>query len=371
MRGQVRRLPAPALLVALLAGCATLGSIIDELSRERPPLPLDEASVASDARIDSTGALAASLVGEGASRQVHLLSSDTAFIRALVLRYRPPRDRRGDPFAWLEQRGSFAVNLEPASDSVMLAQVALVGSPDGHTRVRLRSILLHGPRCPQGEPQAEFIVEPRDRGGPSLRGPVVGSFRARDASWSAPSTYLREPPDEPGPALVDSLLDRTRQVMDSLLQQRLAPRDLPLENTAGRIAVNTLDDEDAADVLAFRLDDGRVRYAVSLREHRRTARQVDALAAVVMVWDGTLVWRQVVFRPTLLQEGRRGPVRPVDGRTRPMYWRRLSAISGFAFKRDYLWMEQVDVGGGQVRWVILEPKSNTIVAAADVEDGCH
>jgi len=361
----------PGLLLGLLAGCATLGTIIGDRSRDRPPLPLDEATVASDARIDSSGVFAASLVGEGTSRQVHLLSSDTVFIRDLILRYRPPRDRRGDPLNWLDRRGTFAIDLDPVTDSAMLSQIVLAGSPDGHARVRLRTILLHGPECRAGQPQAEFIVEPlQRRGGPSLRGPVVGSFRAPNAYWPVKDTYLRDPLAEPDPALTDSLLGRTREVMDSLLERRLPARDLPLERTAGRIAVNTLDNEDAADVLAFRLDDGRIRYAVSLRERRRTGRGGHALAAIVMVWDRTLIWRQVVFRPTLLQYGRREPVRSLDGRTLPLYWRRLQTVSGFAFGRDYLWMEQVDVSGGQVRWVILEPKSNTVVAAADVEDGC-
>jgi hypothetical protein len=203
-----------------------------------------------------------------------------------------------------------------------------------------------------------------------LRGPVVGSFRAPDTDWPSRDTYLRDPPADPPPELVDTLLERTAQVMDSLLAGRLVSRDLPLSRTAGRVALNTLADEDAADVLPFRLDDGRIRYAVSLRESRRTARGADGLAAIVMVWDATLIWRQVVFRPTLLQYGRRGPARAYAGRTLPVFWRRLQAVSGFAFRRDYLWMEQVDVMDGTVRWVMLEPRSNTIVAAADVEDGC-
>jgi hypothetical protein len=33
-------------------------------------------------------------------------------------------------------------------------------------------------------------------------------------------------------------------------------------------------------------------------------------------------------------------------------------------------MEQVDVKNGSVRWLILEPRGNIVVAAADVEDGC-
>ncbi len=37
----------------------------------------------------------------------------------------------------------------------------------------------------------------------------------------------------------------------------------------------------------------------------------------------------------------------------------------------FIWLEQVDVTNRSVRWVIIEPRENTIVAAADVEDGCR
>jgi hypothetical protein len=159
--------------------------------------------------------------------------------------------------------------------------------------------------------------------------------------------------------------------MDSLLEQHLPARDRPLTGEySRRPAINSLADADAADVIPIRLDDGRVRYAVSLRVGRTTARGTEALASIVMIWDATLAWRQVVFLPTLLEYGRRGPVRALGGRTAPLYWRRLQPVSGFAFKRDYVWMEQVDVTAGSVRWVILEPRGNTVVAAADVEDGC-
>jgi hypothetical protein len=45
-------------------------------------------------------------------------------------------------------------------------------------------------------------------------------------------------------------------------------------------------------------------------------------------------------------------------------------VSGFAFRRDYLWMEQVNVEDGSVLWVILEPRGNTVVAAAEMEGPC-
>jgi hypothetical protein len=354
----------------ILSACATLGRLIDDLASERPPLPLVEATVSSDARLDSSGAIAGSFAGEGTSRQVSLLSSDRAFVSALVRRWRPERDRRIDPLEWLERRGTFAVNPDPGIDSALFAQVILAGSPDGHIRVRLRTILLHGARCPEGVPQAELIVEPARASGVSLRGPVVGSFRGPDVHWPVNDSYRREPPPEPPPELVDSLIAETSEVMDSLLAGRLPPRELPLGERPRRLAVNTLANEDAADVTPIRLDDGRIRYAVSLRESRRTARGADGLASIVMIWDATLVWRQVIFQPTLLEYGRRGPVRALGGRTPPLYWRRLQPVSGFAFGRDYLWMEQVNVETESVLWVILEPRGNIIVSAASVADGC-
>ena len=62
-----------AVLLAL-PGCAALGGILDDLATERPPAALDQATIASDARLDSTGRVVGSFVGEGTYRQVHLLS---------------------------------------------------------------------------------------------------------------------------------------------------------------------------------------------------------------------------------------------------------------------------------------------------------
>jgi hypothetical protein len=339
---------------------------------ERPPLPLDAAEISSDARLDSTGALAGSFIGEGTSREVHLLSSDRALVSDLVRQFRPElRDRRADPMSWLSRQKRYAINLDRTRDSMLLRSIMLVGSPDGHTPVRLTGIVLHAASCAGAPPQAEFVVEPQRSNNVSLRGPVVGSFRSPDTKWPVSDRYTRSELPEPSRDLVDTLLAETGRVMDSLLEKRLAARDLPLTGDSRYLSVNTLDDEDAADVIPFRLADGRVRYAVSLRAHRETARGVDVMGAIVMIWDESLQYRQVVFRPTLLELGRRGPTRPFGNRTLPYFWRRLQPVSGFAFRRDYLWMEQVDVGSGEVRWVILEPKENIIVAAADVEDGCR
>ena len=361
---------APVTLGAglLIAGCAQIVKILN--APERPPLPLTEAGISSDARIDSTGAIAGSFVGEGTSRQVHLLSSDPEFIAALVRRWRPERDRRLAPLDWLERRGTWAVNPDRVADSALFSQVMLVGSPDGHTRVRLQSILLYGSSCRQGGPRAELVVEAARNAPVSLRGPVIGTVHDPNTYWHVQDNYRRSPPLDPEPELIDTLVERTGLVLDSILALRLPARELPLSGGYHRLAINSLADEDAADVVAIRLDDGRIRYAVSLRDTRRTARGTQGLGSIVMIWDATLSWRQIVFLPTFLEYGRRGPVRALAGRTPPLYWRRLQPVSGFAFQRDYLWMEQVDVTTGAVRWVILEPKGNVIVAAADVEDGC-
>ena len=86
-------------LVGGLAACSGAGRFLREVFRERPPAPLDSMSVASDARVDSMGYVVGSFVGEGTSRAVHLLSSDTGFIAALARRYRPALDGGWRPLA--------------------------------------------------------------------------------------------------------------------------------------------------------------------------------------------------------------------------------------------------------------------------------
>jgi hypothetical protein len=360
-----------ALLAVPAAGaCAALGSAFDGLG-ERPPSPLDEATVASDARLDSAGALLGSFIGEGTSRQVHLLSSDTALIGELARRYRPANESRGDVWRWLSGRRTFAINLDPVKDAALLDRAVMVGSPAGHTQVDLATIILHGSSCGARGAQAEFVVVPRRSSGPSLRGPVVGSFLEDRSFQVVRRMERRDPVEEPADELVDSLLAWTADAMDSLLEARLPARDRPLARPAGRrLELNGLADDEAADVLAFRLDDGRVRYAVSLRDIRRTGRGTDVLASIVMVWDANGAWRQVVFRPTLLEYRRGRRYRPFGGITGAHFWRRLAPVSGFAFGRDYLWMEQVNVSDGSVLWVVLEPRGNTVVAAAEMEGPC-
>jgi hypothetical protein len=200
----------------------------------------------------------------------------------------------------------------------------------------------------------------------------VGALLAPEDQLTGTAPAYREPPAAPEDVLNDSLLAWTARTMDSLLTRTLSSRDLPLSPARlDRLSLNTLVDDDAADVLPFRVDPRRTRYAVSLRLRRFTARGVPVLTAMVAIWDGTGAWRQVVFRPTVLDYHRGEPSGPLTGVERPWFWRRLDAVSGFAAGRDYLWMEQVDVQDQSVTWVILDPRGNTLVAAAEVAGPCH
>jgi hypothetical protein len=366
-----------AITCLLLLGCAGAGRFLREAFRERPPTPLDSMSVASDARVDSMGYVVGSFVGEGTSRAVHLLSSDTGFIAALARRYRPALERDGD--LWRALARERVITLAPAgrrrtTTGTPLFDRALVGGPDGHTAVVPTTILLHGSPCGPRGAQAEIIVEDHSRTQqPELRGPVLGSFtRSQPAGSSAPSREVfrrRSPAPEPGTALVNDLLARTGRVMDSTLGSqlrslRLRPADdAPLE-------INTLADVDAADVIPFRTSSSLVRYAVSLRERRITQRGDTVVVATVMVWDSAGSWQQVIFRPTVVSL-RRGRLAPYGASTRALIWRRLQPISDVAFERDNVWMEQVDVRDGTVLWGIIQPRGNVVVAAAQVEGSCQ
>ena len=113
-----------------------------------------------------------------------------------------------------------------------------------------------------------------------------------------------------------------------------------------------------------------MRYAVSLRVRRITARADTFVAATVMAWDSAGVWKQTIFRPTLMTL-RRGRLAPYGSQRRSLFWRRLQPISDFGFSRDNLWMEQVDVRAGSVLWGIIQPRGNVVVAAAEVETPCR
>ena len=365
-----------ATLTSGLSGCRGAGRYLGNLLRERPPAPLDSMSVASDLRIDSLGYVVGSFVGEGTTRSVHLLSSDTGLVAELARRYRPDLVQAGEVWQRLARARSVSLTpiyrrrVEPAAPKI---EQAMVGSPLGHTAVTPSAILLHGSQCGWRGAQVEIIVdrEPGDRG-PPLRGPVLGSLTRRDPSSNARTVsefHEREALAPPGEELVDELIQRTAQAIDSVLTASLQslnlrrPDDLELE-------VNTLADIDAADVTSYRVRPNTVRFAVSLRERRITAGSDTLLAAAVMAWDSAGAWQQFIFRPTVLSF-RRGRLAPYGALRRSIFWRRLQPISDFGFERDNLWMEQVDVRGGGVLWGIVQPRGNVVVAAAEVEGPCR
>ncbi len=373
------RFPAIVLAASLAAvsACAPRGGV-DSSFRERAPAPLDSMPVASDVRLDPAGYLAGSLVGEGTSRAVHLLSSDTVLIEALARRFRPDlfRDEFG---VWHNLRRAGTVSLtargrrRTGDRQEPRAALAMVGSPLGHTRVALSEVLLRGSQCIERGARGarlELIVETEPgEGDPPLRGPVLGSFlSAGETERPSRGLVRRDPPPEPSPRLVSSLVERTGTHLDSTFAARFPGLQLrPLHSR--RIEINTLADIDAADVIPFRADGGRIRYAVSLRQ-RRVVGGLDTLVATgVMAWDSAGTWHQEIFHPTLLSStgGRLDAYGPVG---RPVYWRRLQPISDVAYSRDNIWMEQVNVRDGRVVWGIIQPGGNVVVAAAEVEGVC-
>ncbi len=333
-------------------------------------------SVASDVRIDSLGYLVGSFVGEGTSRAVHLLSSDTGLVAGLLRRYRPDLARTGE--VWTRLARERTLTLAPAglrrtTGGAPKVEQAIVGSPLGYTTVKASAIRLHGSQCGWRGSQVEIIVDRNPAGrGPPLRGPVLGSFiRSGAASSGVEDAEFRrrEPIPAPETPLVNDLIERTAAAMDSVLRGRF--RSLGLRRPGDlMIEVNTLADIDAADVTPFRPRAGTVRYGVSLRERRITAGEDTVVAATVMVWDSAGAWQQVVFLPTIISF-RQGRLAPYGALRRSVFWRRLQPISDLGFPRDNLWMEQVDVRGGGVLWGIIQPRGNVVVAAAEVEGPCR
>jgi hypothetical protein len=199
---------------------------------------------------------------------------------------------------------------------------------------------------------------------------VLGSFTTGPAAaMSSEGAAARVPLPYPSPAVVGLLLGRTAQATDSLLAPDYGPGGARVDSVAP-LEVNTLADVDAADVIPFRSSDSTTRYAVSLRSRRLAAAGDTLVAAAVMTWDSAGSRRQVIFRPTLLSL-RGGRLGPAGNPRRSVYWRRLQAISDFAFQRDALWMEQVDVRDGTVLWGIVQPQDNVVVAAAEVDGPCR
>jgi hypothetical protein len=360
-----RSVSAPQLLGLLaLAGC----SAATMSPPDRPAHSIQRFDIASDARIDSAGGLRGSFVGEGTSRAVHLISSDTGFIAMLIRRYRPEAIQSGDLWGSLARLGSLSINVAEltASDRRYLPRVA---SPEGHTDVQLSALVARGGTCGWRGAQAELIVHaPQGSDGvPSLWGPVVGSFRlASEVS----GRFVRNSPPPPAPELQRILVQRTGSAMDSLVNRRLNTSQRYLRPIdIGLMPVNSLQDVDAADILAINSLSGQVRYAVSLRQRRMIDAGDTVVVAGVMLWDSAGTWQQTVFEPTLL-DYKQGRLRPRSGNWAPIYWRRLQAVSGFEYQRDYLWMEQVEAKDGSVFWGIVDPTGNVVVAAAEMQGPC-
>jgi hypothetical protein len=357
----------PLAALVLLGACAATQRFLADVFRERAPAPLDRMVTASDARIDSLGRIAGSFVGEGTERAVHLISSDSVFVRSLVEAYVPNIRRTSDFWSGVRARGVVRVPLrepEDAADTGVLAAPARTGSPAGRSDVLVTAITVRAGRCGGRGSRAELIVEPLDRDAPALTGPVVGSV---DETLGRGTPLWRAPLPAPSRVLTRELISRTRRVMDSLLADAW-----PAVHAGAPIVpdpeVNTLADVDAADVIAYHAADTTVRYAVSLRE-RRVAGTDTLVSAGVMGWNEDGSWQQVIFQPTWLRL-RRNSIRPFAA-ARPLYWRRLSAVTDFSFERDNLWMEQVNVSDGSVIWGIVQPADNVVVAAAEMDGPCQ
>jgi hypothetical protein len=348
----------------LLTGC----SAATVSPHNRPAHSIQRFDIASDARIDSAGGLRGSFVGEGTSRAVHLISSDTGFIAMLIRRYRPDAIQSGDLWGSLARLGTVSINVGELTsrDARYLPRVA---SPEGHTDVLLSALVARGGTCGWRGAQAELIVHapPASVEVPSLRGPVVGSFRL---ATEVSGRLVRSSPPLPGLELQRSLIERTGQAMDSMVNRRLNTSQRYLRPIQpGTLPVNTLEDVDAADILPINTLSGRVHYAVSLRQRRMVDAGDTVVVAGVMVWDSAGTWQQTVLEPTLL-DYKEGRLLPRSGNWAPIYWRRLQAVSGFEYQRDYLWMEQVETRDGSVLWGIVDPSGNVVVAAAEMEGPC-
>jgi hypothetical protein len=198
---------------------------------------------------------------------------------------------------------------------------------------------------------------------------VLGSFHAGAAALgTVDDPVARKVLPQPPATLVTELIARTARLTDSLLGPEYGSAGARPDSSV-QLEINTLADADAADVIAFRASNGVTHYAVSLRTRRLAGRDT-LVAASVMAWDSAGGRAHVIFRPTLLTL-RGGRLLPFGDSRRSIYWRRLQPISDFAFQRDDLWMEQVDVRDGTVIWGIVQPDGNVVVAAAEVGGPCR
>lgn len=357
----------PLLLgVLALGGCAAAQRFLDDAFRERPPAPRDRLLTASDARLDSLGRLSGSFTGEGTRRAVHLVSSDSMLVEAVLRMYHPGMRRTTDFWSGLKGAGVMRIPLREGKGAVasgLLVDGVRVGSPEGEAAGVVTAASVRIGRCGARGSQLELLVEPARRGGPALTGPLVA---AAGAATDGLGEEYRDAPAEPDSALVRTLVARTRAAIDSALAA--AHPSVRARRVADvEVVVNTLADFDAAEVAAYRAGSGRVRYAVSFRE-RRVAGADTLLAAGVMAWDSGGAWQQFIFRPVYLRF-RAGKVAP--WRRGEQYWRRVSAVADFRFDRDNLWMEQLDARDGSVLWGIVQPADNAIVAAAEMEGPCQ
>jgi hypothetical protein len=133
----------PLSALALRGACAATPGFRAVFFRERAPAPIDRMVTASDARIDSLGRVAGSFVGEGTDRAVHLISSDSVFVRSLVEAYVPNIRRTSDFWSGVRARGVVRIPLREAEDAAAagaLAAPARVGSPAGRSDVLVTAI---------------------------------------------------------------------------------------------------------------------------------------------------------------------------------------------------------------------------------------
>lgn len=367
MTQPLRSVTRLAALALALGACQTVGNLLRD--ENKPPMALDRLQAASDARIDSAGGLRGSFVGEGTSRAVHLVSTDTGFIASMIRRYRPDAIRSGDLWGSLSRAGTVTIDPSVIRSTGSGGYRPLVASPEGHTDVQLSGVIARGGSCGWRGAQAELIVQapPASAEVPSLRGPVVGSFRL---SSEVSDRQIRAAPLPPSSDLIASLVDRTARAMDSMLERRLGASERPLTPVDREpLPINSLLDVDAADILPIRTRNNLIHHAVSLRHRRITGLGDTVVAAGVMIWDNTGTWQQTVFQPTLL-DFRRGRILPRRGEWTPVFWRRLQAVSAFEYPRDYIWMEQVHPMDGSVLWGIIDPSGNVVVAAAEMSGPC-
>lgn len=352
----------PLLLALLVGGCAAIGSAWNYITTERPPYPLRAIDLTSDVWVDSANALRGSFVGSGTNQGIVLLSSDTGFIAELLRRNRPNLIRNGDVWSSLARYGP--IRIDPGTPR----QDLRVASPYGHSIVQVEEVVLRGSNCGWRGAKAEiYVTGPRSGSrAPSLRGPIVGSFRQDYGSESA----WRDAPPRATPEMESALIDRTVRDMDSVLATRL-PRSISSLTTPGgeRLLIDPLEDVDAAEIVPVWAGSSRTRYAVAIRARRLTPQGDTLLASTVMIWDTAGTWRQTVLSPTLVLI-RRGLIKPFDDGSLPLYWRHLDAVSGFGLDRDYLVVEQVDVAEQSVIWGAIEVRSNEVVGAAEVGGAC-